>query len=143
LRLRSLAKALRDRDARVCVLTTRPPAPAPPADDDGIDVRRWPVLRDASGYVRGYLPYLSFDVPLFLRILFGPGADAYVCEPPPTTGFFLRLACAIRRRPYVYYAADIWSDAAQATGASGLVLKVVRWMEAFAMRGARDVIAVT
>lgn len=143
LRLGALAAELEDRGADVRVLTTRPPGDAPADGSTELDVRRWPVLRDRSGYVRGYLPYLSFDAPLFLRILFGARGDVYVCEPPPTTGFFLRLACAIARRPYVYYGADIWSDAAQATGASGLVIRVVRRMEAFAMRGARAVLVVT
>ncbi|GAA3927341.1 glycosyltransferase family 4 protein [Microbacterium soli] len=143
LRLSALAVRLRERGARVRVLTTRPPGRDSISDPDGVEVRRWPVLRDRSGYVRGYLPYLSFDVPLALRILFGPRADVYLCEPPPTTGLFTRLVCAVIRRPYVYYAADIWSDAAQATGASGLILGVVRWMEAFALRGARSVLAVT
>lgn len=143
LRLGALAARLADDGADVRVLTTRPPRGAQSAQPSGVDVRRWPVLRDRSGYVRGYLPYLSFDVPLFLRILFGRRGDVYVCEPPPTTGFLLRLAASIARRPYVYYAADIWSDAAQATGAAGFVLRVVRWMEATAMRGAAGVLAVT
>lgn len=142
-RLGALAAELRGRGTAVRVLTTRPPRSAPDASDAGLDVRRWPVLRDRSGYVRGYLPYLSFDLPLLLRIVFGRRGDVYVCEPPPTTGFFVRVACAIVRRPYVYYAADIWSDAAQATSASGLVLRVVRWMESFALRGADDVLVVT
>lgn len=143
LRLGALAAELAERGADVRVLTTRSPQPASPDDQPGVDVRRWPVLRDRSGYVRGYLPYLSFDVPLFLRILLAKRGDVYLCEPPPTTGFFVRLACAIVRRPYVYYAADIWSDAAHATGASGLVIRAVRAMEAFAMRGARAVLVVT
>ena len=143
LRLSALAAELKERAADVRVLTTRIPREHSTRTDSGLDVRRWPVLRDRSGYVRGYLPYLSFDVPLFLRVLFGKRGDVYVCEPPPTTGFFLRLACAITRKPYVYYAADIWSDAAKATGASGLVIRAVRAMEAFAIRGSRAVIVVT
>lgn len=143
LRLGALATELQTRDADVRVLTTKAPAYAVADTGHGVDVRRWPVLRDRSGYVRGYLPYLSFDVPLFFRIVFGSRADVYVCEPPPTTGFFLRLACALRRTPYVYYGADVWSDAAQATSASGFVIRAVRAMEAFAMRGARTVLVVT
>lgn len=125
------------------VLTTRVPRGMRSGPDTRADVRRWPVLRDRSGYVRGYLPYLSFDVPLLFRILFGGRGDVYLCEPPPTTGFFVRLACWVVRRPYVYYGADIWSDAAHATGAPGFVLGAVRRLEAFAMSGAGAVIAVT
>jgi glycosyltransferase involved in cell wall biosynthesis len=143
LRLNAAATELKGRGADVVVLTTRPPRAASSKGEPPFDVRRWPVLRDRSGYVRGYLPYLSFDVPLFLRVLLGKRGDVYVGEPPPTTGFFLRLACMVVRRPYVYYGADIWSDAAQATGASGFVLRVVRWMEAWAMAGAKDVLVVT
>lgn len=143
LRLGALVAELEERGVDVLVLTTRPPRALRSAAQPARGVRRWPVLRDRSGYVRGYLPYLSFDAPLFLRVVFGRRGDVYVCEPPPTTGFFLRLATTLVRRPYVYYGADIWSDAAQATGASGLVLRAVRWMEATAMRGARDVVVVT
>lgn len=143
LRLGSLADALRRGGTRLRVLTTRPPVALRGADEGERGVSRWPVLRDSAGYVRGYLPYISFDVPVFLRILIEPSADVYVCEPPPTTGVAVRLALALRRRPYVYYAADIWSDAAAATTASAPVLRVVRAMERFAMRGAAHVLAVT
>lgn len=143
LRLGALVDALRSDGHEVGVLTTRPPAGATDPSPSERGVSRWPVLRDSSGYVRGYLPYLSFDLPLLLRVLFGRSADVYVCEPPPTTGAALRVAAAVRRTPYVYYAADIWSDAAAATRASNAVLRVVRALERFAMRGASRVLAVT
>ncbi|WEK62696.1 MAG: glycosyltransferase family 4 protein [Candidatus Microbacterium colombiense] len=136
LRLEALTREFTRRGHEVRVLTTRPPRDAVSASHGGAVIDRWPVLRDRSGYVRGYLQYMSFDVPLFLRMVFGPRADAYVIEPPPTTGAVARLASRIRRRPYVYYAADIWSDAAQMTGAAGWVIGVVRWLERFALRGA-------
>lgn len=100
-------------------------------------------MRDSAGQVRGYVPYLSFDVPLFFRIVFGRRADRIVSEPPPTTGFVVRVAAALRRTPYVYYAADIWSDAAESTGAPGFVVRFVRYLERHALRGASRVIAVT
>jgi hypothetical protein len=108
-----------------------------------VRVKRFPVLRDAAGYVRGYVQYMSFDVPLFFRLLVGRGSDVIVAEPPPTTGFVVRIAAAMRRTPYVYYAADIWSDASESTGAPAFVVRVVRRLESFALRGARAVIAVT
>ena len=43
--------------------------------------------------------------------------------------------------PYVYYAADVWSDATASMGAPGPVVAVMRWVERFALRGARDVLA--
>lgn len=105
-------------------------------------VRRFPVLRDKSGYVRGYLQYMSYDIPLFFRLIFGKATDLVITEPPPTTGFFVRLATMIRRTPYVYYAADVWSDAAESTGASQFVVRVVRRLERFALTGARSVLSV-
>lgn len=154
-RLQSLVRALAERAGRVEVLTSR--ASADPAvdivvalgDDDTSRVRRWPVLRDDTGYVRGYLPYLSFDVPLALRLLMVRSPDVVVVEPPPTTGSVVRVMTAVRsalsRRavPYVYYAADVWSDASESTGAPDVVVHLVRMMEQFALRGAAEVIAVS
>lgn len=135
-----------------------------------VTVSRWPVLRDATGYVRGYLPYLSFDLPLALRLFAAPRPDVVVVEPPPTTGAVTRVALMVRglaaaardrrdtgdrrrdagdhssghgRIPYVYYAADIWSDATTSMGAPAPVVWLMRRLEAFALRGARDVVAVS
>ena len=108
-----------------------------------VEVRRAPVLRDRTGAVRGYVSYVSFDLPLLTRLLVGPRPDVVVCEPPPTTGVAVRLACALRRVPYVYYCADIVSDAAALAGVPGLVVRTVAGLESFALRGARRVIAVS
>jgi len=100
------------------------------------------VLRDASGYVRGYVQYLSFDVPLALRLLLVGRPDVVVVEPPPTTGLVVRVICGLRRIPYVYYAADIWSDAASSVAVSSLVVRVLRRVEAGVLSGAAAVVAV-
>lgn len=142
-RLAALAEALDDRGHQVTVLTTKTVSGEPARLAGSIRVRRAPVLRDSAGYVRGYLQYMSFDLPLFFRLLSSKRPDAVVVEPPPTTGFVVRLACALLRVPYVYYAADIWSDAAQSTGAPPPVVAFVRWLEARALRGAARVIAVS
>lgn len=145
-RLGALVGALVQRGDHVTVLTVRPPAPlrsAAAGAVTGVRVRRWPVLRDNTGYVRGYVPYMSFDVPLFFRLLLGRRYGLIVVEPPPTTGFFVRLAATLRRTPYAYYAADIWSDAAQQTGAPGWMVRVVRGLERFSLRGARTVLSVS
>jgi len=136
LRLQALSRELVDRGLDVRILTTKPPKGLKAADDRSETVSRWPVLRDRAGYVRGYLQYMSFDIPLFFRIVFTRRSDAYVIEPPPTTGAVSRVAAWLVRRPYVYYAADIWSDAAQMTGAAGWVVGVVRRIEKFSLRGA-------
>lgn len=145
-RLAALASELASAGHELDVLTVRPPenlAALSRDDERGYRVRRFPVLRDASGYVRGYLPYLSFDLPLFFRILLGRRADAIVVEPPPTTGLFVYLATMLRRTPYVYYAADVWSDAAKLTGAPAFVLRVVAGIERLALNGASAVVAVS
>jgi len=86
---------------------------------------------------------MSFDVPLVARLLTGPRPDVVVSEPPPTTGAAVRIACVARRVPYVYYCADIVSDAAALAGVPGLVVRAVAGLESFALRGARRVIAVS
>ena len=162
LRLGALARALAAGGDTVRVLTSRlapsvardarkaeeSQALADAGDGAGegpglVEVHRAPVLRDRTGAVRGYVSYMSFDLPLLARLLVGPRPDVVVCEPPPTTGVAVRLACALRRVPYVYYCADIVSDAAALAGVPGLVVRTVAGLESFALRGARRVIAVS
>jgi glycosyltransferase involved in cell wall biosynthesis len=148
-RLSALADALVDDGCTVTVLTSSAASDqaklAFVADKvrEGIRVRRSPVIRDRDGYVRGYLQYLSFDIPLFFRLLFARRSDVVVVEPPPTTGLIVRAALALRRTPYVYYAADVWSDAAASIGAPHFVIAALRRVERNALRGAGMVIAVS
>lgn len=147
-RLAALTRALAAAGTHVTVLTTqaRPGSPEPDDAALGARVHRARVLRDAFGYVRGYLPYLSFDLPTawrLFRVLGGLRPQVVVVEPPPTTGLVVRLVCALRGVPYVYYAADVWSDATRGTGAPGLVARVLERLEAWAWLGARGVLAVT
>ena len=109
----------------------------------GERVRTFPVLRDRNGYVRGILQYLSFDLPLFFRLLFARRADVVLVEPPPTTGAMVRVVCALRRMPYVYNAADVWSDAAQLEPTSGLIVRLLRVVEGFALRGATRIVTIS
>lgn len=92
--------------------------------------------------MRGYVQYLSFDGPLFFRLLFAR-ADVVVAEPPPTTGVMVAVTSALRRRPFVYYAADIWTEALAATDVSPLVVKVMKLAEGFALRKAARVLAIS
>lgn len=142
-RLGALAKALVADGRDVRVLTTRPPAHAPKIDDSaGADVRRWPVLRDAGGNVRGYVQYMSFDVPLALRLLC-TRYDVAVAESPPTTGLVVAVASALRRRPFIYYAADVWTDGVISMGAPRPVISIMRWMERAVLRRASRIISVS
>jgi len=143
-RLLSLVRGLRDGGVRTSVLSARLPdrqGETPPEPHPGI--ARVRVVRDSAGYVRGYLPYLSFDLQAAARVLLGRRTEAIIIEPPPTTGLFVGTAARLRRIPYVYYAADIWSDASAQTSAHPLVVRAVRWMESIAIRGAAGVLAVT
>lgn len=143
LRLAALVRAMAHRGAAVRVVTATPPAGlSDDVDCDGVEVRRARVKRNRDGYVRGYLSYLSFDVPLVFRLLFSKRPAAYVVEPPPTTGLAVRLVAAVQRRPYVYYAADVWSDAAGAV-ASDAITSTLRRVERWAMNGAALVVAVS
>jgi glycosyltransferase involved in cell wall biosynthesis len=150
-RLGALVRSLEGLGCRVTVLTTRSAAEGSDAwASTSTRLRRWPVMRDRSGYVRGYLPYLSFDLPLTVRLLVVGRPDAVVVEPPPTTAAVVRAVLAVRgvlsrraRAPYVYYAADVWSDASAAAGTSPVVTSALRGLERFALQGADQVIAVS
>ncbi|MFJ4224642.1 glycosyltransferase family 4 protein [Microbacterium sp. NPDC089695] len=142
-RLGALARASTRRGDAVRVLTTVPPPHAPQIDDhDGVDVSRWPVLRDAGGNVRGYVQYMSYDVPLLVRLL-GTRFDVLVAESPPTTGLVAVVVAALKRRPVVYYAADVWTDGVISMGAPRFVVAVMRWMERAVLRRARAIISVS
>jgi glycosyltransferase involved in cell wall biosynthesis len=141
--LEALARRFAVEGHEVAVLTTTPPRGVPAHAIPGVTVKRARVLRDSSGYVRGYLPYLSFDIPLVFRLLFHRRADLYFVEPPPTTGAVVRVVTGILNRPYFYDAADIWSDAASMATSSALVLRLLRVVEVFALRGARTVFTIS
>lgn len=142
-RLGALARALAEHDLEVDVVTTIPPHGQVPSDPAGVRATRWPVLRDAGGNVRGYVQFASFDVPLLLRLLLRRRPDVVVVEPPPTTGTVVRLVSLLRRVPYVYYAADVSSTAAEGIGVPPAVVRVLRRVERFAMSGSAQVLAVS
>ncbi len=139
--LRTWAEEFRDRGAEVVVLTARPPRGAVINDPPGIEVRRAPVKRDRQQYVRGYLSYMSFDIPLAFRMIFSRRADLYIVEPPPTTVAVVRVIAALRRTPYVVRAADYWAEAAELVTSNRLVLGTLRKVEAWGLQGARMLFA--
>lgn len=139
--LGSWANAFRDADADVTVVTSTPPRGMTIRDPDGVRVRRAPVLRDRQQYVRGYVSYLSFDIPLLFRLLFARRADLYIVEPPPTTIGVVRFVAWLRRTPYVVRAADLWSDAAAMATNSTIVLWLLRRVEVWGMKGAQRLFA--
>lgn len=141
--LDAIARRLTAAGHEVDVVTTRAPKVVTSSRPDSVKVHRAHVLRDRRGYVRGYLPYLSFDLPLLFRLLLRRRADLYIIEPPPTTGAVARVATAILRRPYVYDAADIWSDAAAMATNSRLVLRLLQAVELFAVAGAAACVTIS
>lgn len=150
-RMQAVAESLAV-ESTVTVLTTLPPsrtslrsspsAEFPDDEPSGIRVKRMPVLRDRSGAIRGYLQYLSFDIPLLARLLVDRG-DAIVAEAPPTTGLVALIAARLRRRPLVYYPGDVWTDGTVAMGAPSVVTSVMRWIEGRVVKGARLTLAVS
>ncbi|NLA66510.1 MAG: glycosyltransferase family 4 protein [Leucobacter sp.] len=140
--LGSVADELLALGHEVDVYTATPPSDIS-SESHGERIRTAPVHRDKNGYVRGIAGYISFDVPLLFRLMFCRKPDVVFVEPPPTTGAVVRVVCALRRIPYVYDAADIWSDAAQLEPVSGLVVRVLRAIERFALRGATHTVTVS
>ncbi|MFF2389863.1 glycosyltransferase family 4 protein [Agromyces sp. NPDC058104] len=143
-RLRALTRSLLGRAASVRVLTTTPPSTAPQGREEqpGLEISRFPVLRDSGGNVRGYVQYLSYDIPLFFRLLVSR-YDLAVAEAPPTTGIVVAAISALRRRPYAYYAADVWTDGVAAIGAPRFVVAAIRWLEGVTMRHASTVLSIS
>lgn len=143
--LGAVSDALTSQGHDVAVTTVRPPSSLRDRvhDHERETVRRLPVLRDREGYVRGYLPYMSFDIPLIFRLLCRRRPSVIFVEPPPTTGAVVRVIAGLRRIPYVYDAADIWSDAADMATGSQLVIRVLRMIERFAMRGAAEIVTIS
>jgi glycosyltransferase involved in cell wall biosynthesis len=140
-RLEALAKAFASRGIDVEVLTTTYPG-ALDTNEGRITVRRSRVFRDKAGYVRGYAQYLSFDIPLFFRLLMCKRPDVVICEPPPTTGIVVRVTCALRRIPYVAYAPDLWSDAMESMQVPGVIRAGVRALERSVYAGAKLALSV-
>ncbi|MEI5585046.1 MULTISPECIES: glycosyltransferase family 4 protein [unclassified Agromyces] len=143
-RLRALARGFVRRGCRVRVVTTTPPktAPAMRVEEPGLEVSRVPVLRDRGGNVRGYVQYLSFDIPLLFRLLFAR-YDVAVAEAPPTTGLVVSIVSALRRTPFAYYAADVWTDGVISMGAPGIVVRMMRAVEGAVLRRAASVLSIS
>ncbi|MFN3707859.1 glycosyltransferase family 4 protein [Microcella sp.] len=144
-RLAALAAYLADEGHDVEVVTARAPRALRGNEREypGVHVRRAPVLRDREGFVRGYLPYLSFDIPLVWRLLTTRRPDVIVVEPPPTTGAAVRTVARLRRIPAVYYVADILADAASSAGVTQWIVRAVRRLELYVWRGCAALIAVS
>lgn len=142
-RLEALVLALEQAGAEVTVLTSSSPGSGTTRSGHR-KVSRWPVKRDSQGQVRGYFSYLSFDLPLAVRLMLQRPMDALVLEPPPTTGMVGMVAAALRQVPYTFYAADVWSDATDSVeGVPTVVRSVVRWAEKTVWKRASRVLTIS
>ncbi|WP_104109337.1 glycosyltransferase [Arthrobacter sp. N199823] len=141
-RLKALVDGLMDAGAKVSVVTTKAPKDSKPFRPS-YAISRWPVLRDAGGNVRGYIQYLSFDIPMFFRVLFGARPDVFVVEPPPTSGLAVMVAARLRRVPFVYFSADVSSSAARGIGVNNAVVAAVTILERSILTSAATVLAVS
>ena len=54
----------------------------------------------------------------------------------------MRAVCALRRLPYAYRAADLWSEAVRETGAPPIVAKVLTRLENWVLNGASTLMTV-
>lgn len=137
----ALVRAMERAGHRVRVMTTRAPE-AEGYRDTVRDVSRWPVKRDRQGHVKGYVSYLSYDIPLFFRLLTQRDLAGIVSEPPPTTGLAVMAASAVRRVPYAYFAADVWADATGTVeGVPWIVRTGLRIVEKLVWRRASVILA--
>jgi glycosyltransferase involved in cell wall biosynthesis len=139
--LQSVVTEFRDRGCEVTVVTTKPPHGAVLDDVPGVRIRRAPALRDRQHYVRGYLAYLSFDLPLVFRLLFSRRADLYLVEPPPTTTAVVIAVARMTGTPVFVDAADLWSDAAAMVTRKRFVLVALRRLELWGLRRATHLFA--
>lgn len=143
-RLDALVSGLIRHACSVRVLTTKPPitAPTTSVERPGLRLSRFPALRDTGGNVRGYIQYLSFDIPLIFRLL-ATRYDIAISEAPPTTGAVVSVISWLKRKPYAYYAADIWTDGLTALKAPRIVIRLMRAFEGYVMRHAANVLSIS
>lgn len=131
-RLRSLAKSLFELNCDIQVVTTvynKQKDKYIDNEDKDIDVSRWWALRNKQGNIKGYINYMSFDIPLIIRLLFIKTPNAYICEPPATTAIIVNCIARMHKKPWVYYAADVWSVAAKSFGAPKIVTILLQKLE--------------
>lgn len=145
-RLRSLAKSLVNLNCYVKVVTTiydKEKDKTFDKQENLIDVeRRW-ALRNRQGNIKGYINYMSFDIPLIKRLLMLDAPDVYICEPPVTTAIVVNLIAKFKKKPWVYYAADVWSLAAKSFGAPKIITIILKKLEKQMLNASQLVLTVS
>jgi len=157
-RLGALARELQRRGARVEVLTALPNyplgrifdgwsrRPVQVADEGGVRVIRVWLWASMGSGVERMVNYASFGLMSLLGLLRIRPADWTIVEYPTLFGALPAAVWGrIRRRKVVVNVADLWVDAIVELGAlsDGAVVKVLRRVEAWMLRNATAVTAVT
>lgn len=159
IRLRAMAKELREMGVEVRVLTGMPNYPLGRvfpgyrhkltcADEvDGVPVRRlWLYPAAGRGSMRRLANYLSFTATASLALLFTPRVDLVFVEAQPISlAIPAWLLQAVRGIPYVYNTPDLQveiAEQAQWVGLRFLIRSAVS-LESFLMRRAFTVTSVT
>ena len=159
IRLRSLARELKNLGIEVRVLTGMPNYPLGRIFDgyrgrlhmresvDGIPVERvWLFPAAGRGSLKRILNYLSFTLAVTPRLLFGGKPDLVFVEAQPLTLAFPAWALRVLRGvPYVYNTPDLQVEIASEgrwVGANWLI-RLAKGMERFLMRRAFSVTTVT
>ncbi len=110
---------------------------------DGVPVHRcWHYVPSHATTLRRIWHELSFGLTSLWRVLRLPVADVYVVVSPPLIlGPFARMACGLKRRPYVFHVQDLQPDAAVGLGmvSPGLFTRLLYRLEALAYAGAARV----
>lgn len=141
-RMEALAETLAKHDGVTVLTSTTPSTVAAGHAASAVKVKRLPVLRDRTGAIRGYIQYLSFDLPLIFRLL-GNRGSVIVAEAPPTTGLAAVIAGTLTRTPVVYYPGDVWTDAVASMNAPRLVVSVMAALERLVIRRSVRTLAVS
>jgi len=148
-----LAEHLARRGHQVTVLTGRPTydeakgVPAPSREmREGVRVIRLPLLARRNGPLGRALHYLSFAVSLVVGGLAVPRPDvihAY-SSTPMFGGVAASILARLKRCPLVYGVNDVYPEVAVALGVlrEGLLVRVGRWLETRAWRGATRLVLI-
>ncbi len=159
IRLRAVAKELRELGVEVGVLTGMPNYPlgrifpgyrgrlAARDEVDGVPVRRvWLYPAAGRGSLRRLLNYLSFTLTAGLALLFTRRVDVIFVEAQPITlALSAWLTKTLRGIPYIYNTPDLQVEIAQEARwiAVRRLIRMAAWLEGFLMRHALAVTTVT
>lgn len=114
---------------------------------DGVAViRLWTWLSANEGFVLRTLNYVSYMLACIVALPWLPRSDIVISTSPQffngLAGFFVSR---FKRAPWVLEIRDLWPESILAVGAinNALVIRILRWLEAFAYRRCTHIVPVT